>query len=100
MGAVPGAPIRVGLGVGGFGEGAVDAVAVVGRGRAVGGGADERVRELDARTDGEQAGVHRRADDGHVDPERLGGTVEQHRVAEGLRGRGEDEQSCARRGAR
>ncbi len=34
----------------------------LGRGRAVGGGADERVRELDARADGDQAGVHRRAD--------------------------------------
>ena len=68
------------------------AVAVVGGRRAVGGGADERVRELDAPADLEQPGVHRRVGRGHVDAERLGGTVEQRRVAERLRGGGEDEQ--------
>ena len=68
------------------------AVAVVGRSRAVGGGPDERVRELDAPADLEQPGVHRRAGRSHVEAEGLGGTVQQHRVAERLRGRGEDEQ--------
>ncbi len=54
-GAVPSAPIGVGLGVGRFGEGAMHAVAVVVGRRAVGGGSDERMRELDARPDLEQA---------------------------------------------
>ena len=91
-GAVPGAPVRVRLGVGCFGEGAMDAVAVVGGGRAVGGGPDEWVRELDAPTYSEQTRVHCRVGRSHVDAERLGGTVEQQRVAERLCGRGEDEQ--------
>ena len=61
-GAVPRSPVRVGLGVGGIGERAMDAVAVLRRRRAVGGGSDERVRELDALTDREQSGVHRGVD--------------------------------------
>ena len=91
-GAVPGAPVRVRLGVGGVGEGAMDAVAILGGSRAVGGGSDEWMRELDAPTDREQPGVHRRVGRSHVDAEGLGGTVEQHGVAEWLCGRGEDEQ--------
>ncbi len=59
-GAVPGAPIGVRLGVGGLGEGAMHAVAVVVGRRAVGGGPDERMGELDARPDLEQPGFHRR----------------------------------------
>jgi hypothetical protein len=91
-GAVPGAPVGVRLGVGGFGEGAMHAVAVVCGSRSVGGGSDEWVRELDAHIDLEQPGVHRRADRGDVDAEGRGGTVEQHGVAQGFCGRGEDEQ--------
>ena len=70
----------------------MDPVAVLGGGRAVGGGSDEWVRELDAPTDSEQTRVHRRVGRSHVDAERLGGTVEQQRVAQRLCGRGEDEQ--------
>ena len=91
-GAMPGAPIRIRLEVGRFGEGAMDAMAILGSGRAVGGGPDEWMRELDAPTYFEQTRVHRRVGRSHVDAERLGGTVEQQRVAERLCGRGEDEQ--------
>ena len=91
---------RVGLGVGGFGEGAMHAVAVVVGRRAVGGGSDEWMRELDARPDLEQPGFHRRVRCRHVETEGLGGTVEEHGVAEGLRGGGEDEQTGCRTGAR
>src|SRR5512133_3312955 len=50
------------------------------------------MRELDAPTYSEQTRVHCRVGGSHVDTERLGGTVEQQRVAERLCGRGEDEQ--------
>jgi hypothetical protein len=40
----------------------MDAAAVLGWGRAVCRGADERVRELDSLTDREQPGVHRGVD--------------------------------------
>ena len=52
--------------------------AVLGGGRAIGGGPHEWVRELDAPTHFEQTRVHRRVGCSHVDAERLGGTVEQH----------------------
>ena len=94
-GSVPGAPVRVRGGIGCFGEGAMDAVAILGGRRAVGGGADEWMRELDAPTYLEQTRVHGRVDRSHVDVERLGGTVEQQRVTERLCGRGEDEQLCS-----
>src|SRR5262245_61527442 len=68
------------------------AVAVVCGGRSVGGGSDEWVCEFDAPIEVEQPGVDRRADRGDVDAEDRGGTVEQYGVAEGLCGRGEDEQ--------
>ena len=68
--AVPGAPIRIGRGIGRLGKGAMHTMAVVGGGRAVGGGADEWVCELDAPTDVEQPGVHRRAGRSQVDAER------------------------------
>ena len=91
--AVPGAPVRVPLGVGCFGEGAMHTVAVVGRSRAVGGGADEWVRELDPPPAYlEQRGVDRGAGRGHLEAEGRGGTVKQHGIAQRLRGRGEDEQ--------
>jgi hypothetical protein len=59
----------------------MDAVAVLGGGRAVGGGSDEWMRELDAPTYSEQTRVRCRIRRSHVDAERLGGTVEQQRVA-------------------
>ena len=70
----------------------MDAVTVVvGRG-TVGGGSDERMRELDTRPDLDQPGFHRRVGGGHVETERLGGTAEEHSVAEGLGGGGDDEE--------
>jgi hypothetical protein len=88
---VPGAPVRIRLGIGGLGEGAMDAVAVLGGGRVVGGGPDEWVRELDAPSYSEQTCVDRGVGRSYVEPERLGGAVKQQRVAERLRGRGENE---------
>jgi hypothetical protein len=70
----------------------MDAVPILGGGRAVGGGSDEWMRKLDTPTYYEQTRVHCRVGRSHVDAERLGGTVEQHRVAQRLCGRGEDEQ--------
>ena len=67
-------------------------VAVGGGGQAVGGGSDEWMRELDPRTYLEQPGVDSGLGRGHVDAEGLSGTVEQDGVAQGLRGRGDDEQ--------
>ena len=61
-------------------------------GGAVGGGADERMRELDPRTDGQQAGIQCRPGRPHVEAERPGGAVEQDGIAQGLSGCGEDEQ--------
>jgi hypothetical protein len=40
------------------------------------------MRELDMATDSQQTRVHCRVGGGHVDAERLGGTVQQQRVAE------------------
>ena len=91
-GAVPGPPVRVGLGDGGIGQGTMHAVPVVRGCRAIGGGPDERVRELDAPAQLEQPAVLCRARRRDVDPERPRGTVEQDRVAEGLCGSREDEQ--------
>ena len=67
-------------------------VPVVRSGRAVGGGPDQRVRELHAPAQLEQPAVPGRARRREVDPERPCGTVQQDRVAEGFCGSGEDEQ--------
>jgi hypothetical protein len=90
--AVPGPPIRVLGGVGGLGEGAMDPVAVVDRGRMVGGRADEWMGELHAPVHLEEPGLRRGDGRGHVDAKVLGGAAEQDRVAEGLGGRGQDQQ--------
>ena len=76
-GAVPGPPVRVGLGDGGIGQGTMHAVPVVRGCRAIGGGPDQRVRELDAPAQLEQPAVLRRARGRDVDPERPRGPVEQ-----------------------
>jgi hypothetical protein len=67
-------------------------VAVLGGRRPVGGRPHQRMGELHAATHLEQPGVHRRGHGSHVDAEGLGGTVEQHEVAQRLRGCGENEQ--------
>ena len=89
---MPGPPVRVGLGHGGFGQRTMHAAPVFGSGRAVGGGPDERVRELDPPAQLEQPAVLRWARCREVDPERSCGPMEQDRVAERLGGRHEDEQ--------
>ena len=91
-GPVPGPPVRVGLGDGGIGQGTMHAVPVVRGCRAVGGGPDERVRELHAPAQLEQPAVLGRARRREVDPERPCGPVQQDKVAEGLGGGREDEQ--------
>ena len=91
-GAVPGPPVRVGFGGGGIGQRAMHAAPVVGGGRAVGGGPDQRVRELDPPAQLEQPAVLCRTRRREVDPEHPRGPVEQARVAERLGGSREDEQ--------
>jgi hypothetical protein len=59
----------------------MDALTIIGGGRAVGDGPDEWMRELDAPTYAEQACVQYRVGRSHVDAERLGSTVEQQGVA-------------------
>ena len=66
-------------------------VAVVGRRRAVRGGANEWVCELHAPSDRQQSRVGRGLGRGHVDLEAVGGPAEQRRVADRLGRRGEDE---------
>ena len=68
------------------------AVPVVRGCRAIGGGPDEWVRELDAPAQLEQPAVLCRARRREVDPERPCGTVQQDAVAEGLCGSREDQQ--------
>ena len=92
-GTVPRPSVRVGLGVGGIGEGTMHPVAIMGSRRAVGGRPDEWVSELRSPTDGQQPGVSRGLGRSHVDLEVLGGSVEQDGVADGLCRRGQDEES-------
>jgi len=91
-GAVPGPPVRVGPGHGGLGQGPVHAEQVIRGGGAIGGGPDQRVRELDPPAHLEQPDVLGRGRRGQVDPERPRGPVQQDRVAEGLGRRREDKQ--------
>ena len=72
-------------------------MAVVGRRRAVGAGANEWVSELRPPPDREQSGVHRSLGCGHIDLQELGGALEQDRVANRLGGRGQDEELGVRR---
>ena len=72
---MPRAPIWVGFGIGCVGEGSMNALTVLVGGRAVRGRADERVRELDAGPDLEQAGFHRRVDGRHLQAEDFAGRV-------------------------
>jgi len=92
-GAVPGPPVRVGLGNGGIGQRTMHAVPVIRGGRAIDGGPDERVRELHPSAQLEQPAVLCRARRRKVDPERSRGTVEQDWVTERLGGSREDEQA-------
>jgi hypothetical protein len=70
----------------------MDAMAVFGGRRAVGGGSDKWVCELHAPTQLQQTRVHCSVGRGHVDAERFGGTVQQQRIAQWFRGRGEHQQ--------
>jgi hypothetical protein len=92
VGAVPGASVGISLGVRCLCEGAVHTLSPFGSGRVVGGGAHKRMRERDAAGNLEQPGVHRRSGCRHVEPERLGGTVQQHGVAQRLGRCPEDEE--------
>ena len=70
----------------------MDPPAVLGGGRAVSRGPDEWMGKRHAPAHLEESRVRRGAGRIHLDAERLGGPAEQQRVAEGLRGRDEDEQ--------
>ena len=65
-------------------------VAVVSRCRAVGTRANEWVRELRPPSDAQHSGVLGGVGRGHVDPETVGGTVEQDGVTDRLGGRRQD----------
>ena len=73
------------------------AVAIVGGSRAVHGGPDERVCELDPPADLEQPGIHCEVGCSHVEAEDRNRAVEHCRIAQRLRGRSEDEQLGIRR---
>ena len=90
---MPCTPVGIGVGVGGVSEGAMHTLADVIRRRSVGGGANERVCELDARADLEETGFGGWVDGDHVEPEDLSNAVEQHRIAERLGGGGDSEQA-------
>ena len=89
---MPGAPIRFGLGVGRLCDRAMHPVAVVGGGRAIGGGSDKRMGELHPCPHFDEARVYRRVDRSNVDAERLGGSVQEQRVARWLGGSDQDEE--------
>ena len=91
-GAMPGAPVRILLGVRGLGKRQMYSPPVLGSGRTVSGGPDEWMRELHVPTHIEQPGVHRREGGSHIDVEHLGGTMEQYWVTDRLRRRREREQ--------
>ena len=79
---VPGTAVRIDLRVGGVGQRAMRGVPVLRRGRAIDGRADQRVTKGHPRADREQAvGVGRRL---NLDPEPPGRPPHQHRVADRL----------------
>jgi hypothetical protein len=92
LGQMPGPPIRVPLGVGGLGQGAMHPVTVLGGRRAVGGGPDQRVGELHPPTYLEQPSIHRRGHSGQVEAQGRSRPVEQHRIPQGLGCRRQDQQ--------
>ena len=89
---MPGTPVGVFLRVGCLGQGAVHTMPIGISGRSVGGRADEWVHELDASPDGEQPGIHCGGGRGHTDPEDLDRALQQDRIAQGLRGGGQNQQ--------
>ena len=66
--------------------------AIGGVGRTVGSRPDQRVGELHADAHLDKPGIRRGGRRRHLDAQRVGGTAEQYRIAERLRGRGQDEQ--------
>ena len=91
LGAVPCAPVGMGLGIGGLGERGVQRVAL-GRGcRAIRRRAHQRVAESDLRADLEQVGVDRRRRGVRIDAEPLGRPPHEQRLAHRI-GRGELQQ--------
>ena len=96
---VPGAAIRIDIGIGGLGERAVDALALLRRCRGLDRRTDERMTEAHLRAEVDQSGVGRRRGRVRPDPERRGRPPHQHRIAHRLGRRDEQQQSC-RRGQR
>ena len=89
---MPGAPVRVPIGVSRFGQSAVYTPPILVRRRSVGRRADERVREPDASADVEQPRIDRRPCRGHVQSQDLHRAPQQEWIPQGLRRGGEDEQ--------
>src|SRR6476646_504506 len=95
---MPRAPVRIRLRVSGHGKDVVHAAPVTRSREAVCGGPDQRMRELDACGDPEQARVYCCVRRTRVEPEGLRGATKQRRVAERLRRGDENEElSIARK---
>ena len=97
LGAMPGAAIGIDLGVGRLGERAVDALALLRRGRAVDRGAHERMPEAHLRAELDQARRRRRRRRVGRDPERGRRPPHQQRIADRLGRRDEQQQPRRRR---
>jgi hypothetical protein len=74
----------------------MDPIAIFAASAVVGGGARERMSELDPRVQFDEARVYGRGESGHLDPEELGGSLEKDSVAERLGSGEQDEQSSLR----
>ena len=96
LGAVPGATIGIGAGVGDLGERLVGAPLLVRRGRPVHRGPNERMAEPHVGAELDQAGRLRRSRRVALDPERGGRLPHQQRIAHRL-GRRDQEQELRRR---
>jgi hypothetical protein len=92
VGAVPGSPIRIHRGIGGFGQGTVHAAPVRLRGVPVDDGTDQRMPEPHSGTDVDQVGGFRRCSGVGTDPQPLGSPPEQGGVTDRLSGGGQHQQ--------
>ena len=96
---VPGASIRIDAGIGGPGERAVDALALVRRCRRLDGRPDERMGEAHLRAEIDQSHAGGRGGRVRTDAELRGRPPHQHRIPHRL-GRRDEEQQSRRRGQR
>ena len=96
---VPGAAIRIDIGIGGLGERAVDALALLRRCRSLDGRTDKRMPEAHLSPEIDQSRAGERRGRVRPDAELRGRPPHQHRIPHRLGRRDEKQQSC-RRGQR